>query len=237
MNAIVKFFLSSLLVVSFCITALAQKKTFVTVQAGDNIMDVMPSTEVFFYPQFTTGKVFLKNGAATETKLNYNRLVDEFHFIGPKGDTLALDNEKNIKYIAVGTDTFYYDDGFLRIILPGKNVKLAMRDVWVISETRQRGAYNSTNNSVSMLAFKSMEQGGRLYDLTVNEDIILRKTEKFYFGDNFNHFVIANKTNLLMLLPKEEHRITTFLKESKINFNKKEDLAKASHFAEQLLPQ
>ena len=230
-----KILLCCLIGVSLTAPVISQKKTFVTVHAGNNIMDVLPMKDVFYYPGFTLGKVFLKDGNSTVTQLNYNRLVDEIHFIDGKGDTLAVDNEKNIKYVIAASDTFFYDEGFLRIILPGKNVKLAMRDVWVISETRQRGAYNSTNTGVSMLAFKSVEQGGRLYDLTVNEDVILKKTEKLYFGDDFNHFVLANKTNLISLFPKDEQRIATFLKENKINFNKRADVEKTTRFVQAIV--
>ena len=228
-------YLLSFLLALICYTAvLAQQKKFVKVNAGYNIMEAFPTSEIFLYPQFTSGRVFLRNGSLAEGKLNYSRLVDEIHFIGPKGDTLALDNETDVKYIAAGNDTFYYDEGYLRIVTPGSFAKLAIRDVWVVSSTRQLGAYNSTNNSVNMLSFKSLEEGGRLYDLVVNEDIILKKEEKYYFGDNFNQFVIASKTNLLMLFPKEQQRIGVYLKENRINFYDKADLGKTVQFVERI---
>jgi hypothetical protein len=218
-----------------CYTSVqAQKKTFVTVKAGNNVMDVVPRSDIFFYPQFTSGKVFLRGGQVSEAKLNYTHLVDEIHFIDKKGDTLALDGETNIKFIAVGNDTFYYDEGYVRILSPGNSVKLAIRQVWIISETRQLGAYGSTNNSASMTSFKTMHEGGRLYDLVVNEDIILKKETKYYFGDKYNQFVIASKTNLLLLFPKEEQLIGKYLKENRISFNNKEDLEKTVQFVEQI---
>ncbi len=220
-----------------CASVPAQRKKFVTVPAGNNIMDVLPKTETFLYRDFSSGKVFLRNGTGTEARLNYSRIVDEMHFIDKKGDTLALDNEDNIKYVAVGKDTFYYDKGYLRIISSGKFVKLAMKDVWVISQTKQRGAYNSTNNAVGMLSFKSVEEGGRLYDLVIDEDIVLKKEEKYYFGDEFNQFVVANKTNLLLLFPKEQQRIGSFLKEHRINFNNKADLEKTIQFLHLIIQQ
>jgi hypothetical protein len=234
-SQILKYLLTFLLGFICCLSALPQKKTFVTVKAGDNIMDVLPTPDIFFYPDFTTGKVVLRYGPGAEVKLNYSRLVDEMHFINEKGDTLAVDNEDNIKYIVTGKDTFCYDRGYLRLVTSGSFAKLAVRDVWVISDTRQVGAYNSTNTSVSMLAYKSIVEGGSLYNLTVNEDIILRRAEKYYFGDNFNNFVIATKTNLLLLFPKEQQRISMYLKENRINFNNKQDLEKTIQFVNQVI--
>ena len=197
-------------------------------------MDAFPISEIFLYPQFTSGRVLLRNGSAAEAKLNYSRLVDEIHFIDQKDDTFALDNENEVKYIVAGNDTFYYDEGYLRIVISGSFAKLAIRDVWVVSSTRQIGAYNSTNNSVNMLSFKSLEEHGRLYDLVVNEDIILKKQEKYFFGDNFNQFVTASKANLLTLFPKEQQRIGIYLKENKINFTDKADLEKIVQYVNEL---
>ena len=212
----------------------AQRKTTVTIKAGNNIMDVIPIADIFYYPQFTSGIVFLRDGTKTKVKMNYNRLVDEMHFINSKGDTLALDNEKTVEYIAIGIDTFYYNEGFVRLISTGNVVKLVVKQIWMIKETRQIGAFNSTNNSVSMVSYKSYNEKGRLYDLTVNEDVILTKVENYYVGDKYNHFVIAGKKNILMLFPKEEKRIGTYLKENKINYNSKEDLEKTVQFIEHL---
>lgn len=232
---ILKYLVSLLIAFMACSSLLAQKKTSVTVRAGDNIMDVLPRNEIFFYPEFTTVQVFLRDGTVSQVQANYNRLVDEIHFINEKGDTLALDNENNLKFVTVVNDTFFYDDGYLRIISSGKAVKLAVREIWIISETRQLGAYGSTNNSVRMISFRSMHEGGRLYDLIVNEDVVLKKTTKYYFADSFNQFVPASKSNLLMLVPNEERRISTYLKENRINFNNRADLEKTVQFIEQLL--
>lgn len=197
-------------------------------------MDVLPASDIFSYPNFTNGKVFLRGNTKAEAKLNYNRLVDEMHFIDAKGDTLALDNEKNIQFIVIANDTFYYDEGYVRLLSTGNFLKLAIRQVWLITDTRQVGAYNTTNNSVAMISLTDVNERGRLYDLTVHEDVILTKVETYYFGDNYNHFVSANKANLLMLFPKEERRIGKYLKENKVNFNNKEDIEKLVQFLEHL---
>ena len=219
----------------FCYTNLvAQKKGLVTVKAGENIMDVLPSSEVFYYPHFTNGQVFLRNGSKSEGKMNYNRLVDEMHFINPNGDTLALANENLIKYIAIGKDTFYYDAGYIRVLSAGNLVKLGVRQTWKITDTRQIGAYNSTNNSLGILSYTSVHNAGSIYDLIVNEDVILKKVERYYFGDNYYQFVTADKGNLLTLFPKEQQRISLYLKENKTNFNSLPDLEKLVQFLRHL---
>ena len=214
----------SLCTIIICSQSLAQKKSIFTVKAGNNIMDVMPASEVFLYPQFTAGTVFLRNGSKSEARLNYSRLVDEIHFINVRGDTLALADEENIRYIVIQRDTFFYEAGYIRLLATGKTSKLAAKDVWMIADTRQLGAMNTTSTGVQIISFKTVHEGGRLYDLTVNEDVIFKRVEVYYFGDEFNRFVAATKQNILSLFPKKEDAISKYLKANKTNFKNKSDV-------------
>lgn len=196
-------------------------------------MDVLPASEVFLYPDFTNGKVFLRDGSKTEAKLNYNRLVDEMHFVSAKGDTLALDKEETIEYVVIRSDTFYYDRGYVKLLSSGTMAKLGIRQTWKITDTRQVGAYNSTNNSIGVLSYVSVNEGGRLYDLTVNEDVILTKIERYYFADNFNNFVVADRASLLGLFPKQQNSLSKYLKDNKVSFSNREHLEKLMGYLEQ----
>jgi hypothetical protein len=49
-----------------------------------------------------------------------------------------------------------------------------------------------------------------------------------------NHFVAASKKNLLQLFPKEEQRLEQYLKETKTDFSKRDDLEKVIQFLAQL---
>ncbi len=157
-----KAFLLFLFALIYYTELFAQKNKVVTVRAGTNIMDVLSTADVFYYPHFTSGKVFFKEGTGTDAKLNYNRLVDEMHFISTKGDTLALANENNIKYIAIGNDSFYYDHGYLTLLASGNLLKLALKQIWIIADTRKVGAYNTTNNTASITSYATMSEHGAL---------------------------------------------------------------------------
>ena len=208
----------------------AQKKKYVTVKAGDKIMNVLSSTDILYYPVFTKGNVIRKDGSMISVQLNYNRLVDEMHFVGPQGDTMALANEVTLKYIAIGKDTFlFHDGGYIKIIANSGRAKLAQKQIWMISDSRLVGAYNTSNSSTSMTSITSYVEGGKLYDMTVNADIVLKKIELFYLGNNSNQFVLANKKNVLTLFP-EWNRIEIYLKENKIDFTKENDLIKLTSY-------
>ena len=97
-----------------CILISAQSKKTFTVNPGQKIVEAIPVTELYTYPAFTIGNVTLKDNSVATVKLNYNYVFGEMQFIDPKtGDTISLAEEKNIKFVAVEKDTFYFDEVWL----------------------------------------------------------------------------------------------------------------------------
>jgi len=211
----------------------AQDSTFVTIKTGQSVKDVLTTSDIYHYPQFTNGKVFLRDGSMALGKMNYNRLYGQMLFINPIGDTLALADEKNIKFIVIDKDTFYYDGGYLRLMANGGVVKLTEKQIWVLADIRKIGTHNRPTTTVAVTSFSSYTDGrdaAKSKDLIMNEDVVLRKETQYYFGDKYNLFVPASKKGLLQIFPKEQREIDNYLKENKVNFNKKEDVEKLYQF-------
>ena len=211
----------------------AQDSTLVTIKAGNKIKDVLTPADIFSYPVFTSGKVFFKDGSKALAKLNYNRLSDQMLFIDPKGDTLELADENTIKFIAIDKDTFYFDEGYVKIIADYGAVKLAEKQIWVVADVRKVGTHNSAKSSVAITSLVTYSDEGaraKSYDLVINENTIIRKETQYFFGDANNRFARTGKKRLLLLLPKDELSIETYLKENKVNFDKKEDLLRIVQF-------
>ena len=214
----------------------AQDSTYITIKSGDIIQEGLSSSDMYYFPQFTKGVVFFKGGTKATAKVNYTRLFDQMLFIDGKGDTLALANEKTIKFIAVGQDTFYYDEGYVRIIADDHFVKLAEKQIWVVADIRKPGPHNTSTSTIGVTSVRTFRQGNDAVrnPLSLDEDIVLRKETHYYFGDKYNHFVRASKKKLLDLFPKEERKIESYLSENKVNFDKKDDLEKLCKFLLQL---
>jgi hypothetical protein len=222
------------MLISICPGLFAQKKKFVTVKAGSEILDVLSTSDIMYYPVFTIGNVFRKDGSKVDARLNYNLLVDEMHFIAPAGDTLALANEESIRYIAIGKDTFVFSNGgYLRVIANGGRAKLALKQTWVIADSRQVGPYNTTNTSSAITTYTSYTRAGSLYGLTINADLELKNTEQYYMGNEFNHFVQVNKKNTITLFPESE-RLEAYFKENKVDFKSEADLTKLTMYLSQV---
>ncbi len=208
----------------------AQNRTTITVKAGSKISDVFTPTELFYYPQFTKGKVYFKDGTTSSAKLNYSLLVDEIQFIGPKGDTLSLADQQTIGVICIEADSFYYDKGYLRFVAGNRLVKLVEKKIWQVAETQRMGAFNTPTSTASINSQAFYNVNGTTYNLVLNEELTLRKVELHFFMDRNSRVVPAGKKNLLKLFPKEQRRIETFLKDNQIDFTNKNDLEKIVQF-------
>ena len=224
------------ILIGYC--GLSAQDSIVTIKAGNKVRDVLTPADIFYYPQFTSGKVFFRDGRKAMAKMNFTRLYDEMLFINPKGDTLAVADEKTIKFIIVDQDTFYYDEGYVRIIVDYGDVKLAEKQIWVVADTRKIGTHNKSTSTVAITPLSNYSDDGiaraKSYDLLINEDMVIRKETQYYFGDKNNHFVRAGKKKLLLLFPKEQLDLENYLKENKVNFDKKDDLKKLAQFLGQL---
>ncbi|HEY5967624.1 MAG TPA: hypothetical protein VIU35_06580 [Chitinophagaceae bacterium] len=216
----------------------AQDSTFVTIRTGESVTDVLTTSDIYHYPQFTNGKVFLRDGSKAVGKMNYNRLYGQILFINPKGDTLALADEKNIKFIVIEKDTFYYGEGYIRLLANNGITKLTEKQTWVLADIRKIGTHNRPTTTVAVTSLSSFTNGkdaAKSKDLIMNEDVVLKKETQYYFGDKYNFFVPASKKGLQQLFPKEHSSIEIYLKENKVNFNKKEDVEKLYQFLSQFL--
>ena len=182
------------------------------------------------------GEVFFKGGTKAKGKVNYSRLFDQMLFIDGKGDTLALAEERTIKFIAVNKDTFYYDEGFVRIIADNKFVKLAEKQLWVVTDIRKPGPHNTSTSTIGVTSVRTFRQGNDAVrnPLKLDEDIVLRKETRYYFGDEYNHFIRASKKGLFELFNKKQRGIENYLKENKVNFDKRDDIEKLFQFISKL---
>jgi hypothetical protein len=214
----------------------AQDSTTVTIKSGNRIKDVLTVNDVFSHPQFISGKVYFRDGGVVSAMLNYDCLSDQMLFIGAKGDTLALDAEKTINYIALAKDTFYYiiGDGYVRLLASNSVVKLAEKKVWEVSDIKKVGSHNRQANTYAVNSITSVTNGyGRDYNLILDEDVVLRKKAQYYFGNTYNNFVPASKKSLLSFFPKKETVISNYLKENRVDFTAMQDLEKLAQFLKQ----
>lgn len=218
--------LSILFIMMACsATIFAQMSSPVRVKAGEDLYEKL-AKEIYLYPAFNKGIILFKDGKMSQANFNYNMLNGEMQFIDAKGDTLSLANELTIKYVTIAEDSFFYGDGYLRLIAENESAKIAKKQVIKVIDKQKIGAYDQPSSAGSVTSYSSLSNELRNYKLDTRQDILLAKQTSFYLGDKYNNFFRYTKKNVFKNFPKKEKELNEYLKTNNVNFDKEEDLVR-----------
>jgi hypothetical protein len=214
---------------------LSEERSFIVtsfiVNSGARPYDVVPSKDQFHYKAFKTGKILYRDGIMRRANMNYNFLTDEMHFISPAGDTMAITNEHTIRWIAIGTDSFYYNDGYLLILKSNSAAKLGVKQYFTFGDKRMDDNYTIISSVSPGMNFTSLNDKGRMYIIKIKEKEELIKVTEYYIGNKYNQFVSASYKNLIELFP-ESAGVKEFVKNNHIRYDRRADLEKIISFME-----
>lgn len=202
--------------VFFAAAAFGQSTEIITVK-GSNVHDFL-AAKTYKYPNFIQSSIYFKKGEKALAKVNYNYILGGIQYINEHKDTLLLDNVDDLNYIAIATDTFFYDNGYLEWMASSPNNKLARRVSLTVLGAQTVGAYGSTNNTAKV------EGIGTLFttDLDMNQDVKFKKSVTYFIKGGKGDFMPASKSNFEDVFPKVE--ISDYVKENKLNLKKEGDV-------------
>lgn len=203
----------------FSISLFAQQNKVFKINPGQKITEVIPQSELYTYSQFTPGTILFRSGKYARALINYNVLNETIQFIDPKGDTLAVADENNIKMITTQADTFYYSKEYMNKIAQYGELVLAEKQFFSISNKEKIGAMGiPTSNSVETPGkYYIMDQVAK--DLVVQEVITIRKSTIFFIGDKFQNFLPVSKKNLMEIYGSRQKEISNYLKVNRVQFS------------------
>lgn len=209
--------------------AFAQQLERIRVKVGEKIKSHEFATATYRFPGFDEGIIYYTSGGQAKGKLNYHQLLGEMHFIGPKGDTLALDNLYLVKHVALGDARFYYDPkdkGFGEEVADFNAVKLLIKHKFKPSDRERGVAYGQYSNTSATTNYSTYAVNGQIQKLSPNEYLVYSKKANYYLSDQNNHFYPVNKASVLKIFSRHKMVVEKFLKENRIDFQKEEDLKK-----------
>lgn len=210
----------------------SQQHKSITVKAGTRVIDCFPLNVRYRYPGFTDGKLQFRNGSTFHGRYNYNFLLGEMEFL-QSGDTLSIADKKNISYITVAQDTFFYNNGYIEL-LSGGPVRVGLMQNIQLKTVERKGAFGTINRSSSIDTYNSMQFNSNFYKLIPNEDWIFQETQEYYFSVHGSSFEQYTRKNVLERYPQKKDAIKEYLKSNKIDFNSKDDLFRLAGFLSSL---
>ncbi len=218
-------------VLLFSMNLSAQNNRIILAKAGTKITDYYPYNERFLYPEFVPGQVFFKNGTVNTVNLNYFYITGEIEFLQGT-DTMFISKKKDLLNV-VAQDTFYFDNGYIRV-LSGGEIKLGLKQYVKLKDVLKEGAMGTVNRVSSIDTFNSVWADGNSFGLIPNENIEVQMTLEYYLFKPDNGFVHFNKKNVQQLFPEYSDKIKSYIKSNKVNFDSRNDLMKFTDFLRSL---
>ncbi len=227
-----KLLILSLLVLLLTFSITAQKNELITVKAGMTVKSCFPPSIRYRYAQFTDGSGYLKNGTIIHDRFNYNFLLGEMDFIRSK-DTLTILNKKDIKFMTIAQDTFYFNNGYLEQIRSG-NPKVFVKETIALKDILKKGALGTTARGSSVDQYTRAPLGGNVYELVPDADWVFQKTSEYFLLSSDGRFIPYIRKNAIQLLPGKEVDVKDFIKKNRISFESREDLLKLAEYLSSL---
>ncbi|HET9747447.1 MAG TPA: hypothetical protein VFP97_17145 [Chitinophagaceae bacterium] len=218
-----------LFLIAFCCRSNAQD-SIIVIKAGTSFNESVPFMDTYQYPQFVTGKVYFKPGDSGVAKMNYHKFLDEMQFIDLKGDTLNIAHPATIRLIRIDADVFYYDEGYVKLLKDTNGIKLAVKQVLLVTGKDKIGAYGIPNPTSAIDTYGTLIDPRGVYKMVPREDITLKRKTQYYIGDKHNQFVWVTRKNLLRQFSKESRRLNEYFNENRVDLNNKDDLEKLLRF-------
>lgn len=219
-----KIFTLCVCLLAFGNTVLAQQTKRVRIEDNQDVQEAM-NNQVYRYPEFRSGRVYLPNDNFNTVKLNLNLLLDQFQFIDDKQDTLTILTPESLAYIEIDTSRFiYHDKGFLEIIGGYGPVILAVNRKMKIADLQREGAYGSKTSAASIANINTGFTDKLRYNPKVYEDLLMNTVQTFYLLNEENKVNLLNKRNVLQAFSAHKSKVNEYLKKHKVDFKKEKDV-------------
>ena len=187
----------------------------------ENVSQTSWRGQIYYFPQFQEGTIIYRTGFKIKQtlKLNYNIYHERMEFIGEADDTLAIEGNKEIKLIEIGSHLFYHDykSGYYEI-LSTSSVSLAMQPKFRLGKTE---------GNDGLLPFET--RGAAMAC-----DRYYYKHASYFFIDGNEQLFKASKASVLKLFPEHKSDIRAYLMEKPVDFTSNEDIIRLTNYCYQL---
>ncbi len=208
--------------------SLAQNVRTLKVEAGTDVMYLVPEHERYRYDHFQRGKVHFNNGNTIAATLNYNFFNQEIQFINSTGDTLAIAQKYTVDYVKIGEHIFHYYPtvGYLEVQEEFPSIAFAVhRFIQAVRNKEGRVVLNDPLN----------ESHNPLSALGNDQDKLTLATGQAYFIiDKNKRFYPAQRSSFYRIFPEGRTTIKAYIKKHRISLDQEEDIRKLLRFCSQL---
>lgn len=178
------------------------------------------SAERYKFPKYIRSQAYLKDGEVASANFNYDYFSGIMRYISGN-DTLSIANPEDLKYVVMGTDSFFWDKKYFEWVASTSKTRIYKTTDFIYKGADAAGAYGTSTrnfsvNSVDIITDNAMK------GLDLNTILNIEKVTTYYIGHRNGKIIKATKSNIEDMYPKKD--VDGFIKDRKINLNKAEDL-------------
>jgi hypothetical protein len=183
----------------------------------------------YLYPEFTRSSVLMKNGRTMNVMLNYN-MVSERMVFEQKGEYFDIINPETADTVYLNDNLFIYHEGvFLEVVQKGKLPFYIQYRGELIQPPRPAG-YGTTSQLTSSNVLSGINTPSGYYNLKLPAGYNVRSSYAYWVNIDGRMADFLGQRQFLKLFPDKASRLKKFIKDSKIRFDKPEDIKKLARF-------
>lgn len=193
--------------------------------------EVMQDLKQYLYPEFTRSSILMKNGRTMNVMLNYNMVTEKMVF-EQNGEYYNIVNPETADTIFLNDEKFIYHEGvFLEIMQLGKLPFYVQHRAELIQPPRPAG-YGTTSQLTSSNVLSGINTPSGYYNLKLPDGFTVRKSNTYWVNKDGRMGYFLGQRQFLKLFPDNDARLKKFIKDSKIRFDKPEDVVKLAAFCD-----
>ena len=200
----------------------------ITLLAALNVSSVSAQeSNGYYFKEFTSGQVLLKNRQFARGKFNYDFVNHQMHFLNGKTD-MVVENLQDIDTVIIDKTRFIPYEGRFVEVMKGKNAVILVEKEVKVREQGKTGAMGvATHGSVQAIDVNARFQrvnGENNTDLTIYKDEI-KNVYWVLIKNKWKQF--RNQVTFLKLYPKKQQEsLKQQIKALDVDFDKPEDVLK-----------
>ncbi|MGM9776294.1 MAG: hypothetical protein ACI3ZG_05955 [Candidatus Coprenecus sp.] len=197
----------------------------ISIRSRDNIIHKLPDSICYMMPQFTKADIVYTSGKQFSAVVNICNVDNSVRFINRDGDTLLMANANSVQYITTPEALYTrINDYFIRNIAMSGKISLGIRNLFRIDveQTELSGGGIGLPKTSTARTASNLET-----DYNVDKDVA-REVEweiksEFILSDSQKRYP-CKRSSFEKLFPSKKKEIKEYVKQNKIDFDKKEDL-------------
>jgi hypothetical protein len=180
------------------------------------------ATPQFLFPDFTSGKVRMKNGNFQVVMINFNTVSEKIVF--KKDDNLYdIVNTEMIDTVFIQESKFVPAGKVFYEVLLGAPISLFIQYQGKVIPSRAEGGYGVASDVSSTSKVTSANFSTGYYNLKLPQDYTVKVNKIFWIRKENNMFSYITEKQFLKLFPEKETEIKDYIKNQKIKFDRLPD--------------